>query len=121
MKRRLIGWLVLVPLALVLVLFALANRHVVAVNFDPVTPDSPIVPALQVPLYAVVYAMLLIGIILGGFATWLTQGKHRKAKRQLKKKADKLGREVEELRRPKPAGKAPGKGLNPTDDLLEIE
>ena len=38
MVNRIVGWVVLVPLCLGLIVFALANRHFVVVNFNPFAP-----------------------------------------------------------------------------------
>jgi uncharacterized integral membrane protein len=35
MVRRIVGWIVLVPLCALLVIFALANREPVILNFNP--------------------------------------------------------------------------------------
>ena len=120
MTKRLVGWFLLLPFAVVLVLFALANRQVVVVGLDPFGLNAPWLPSFEMPLFAVVYAMLLIGVLLGGTATWLTQGRQRRERRQYRKKAERLGRELDDVRRP--SGQASGrKGLPATDDLLELE
>ena len=35
MVNKIVGWVVLVPICLALVVFALANRHFVVINFNP--------------------------------------------------------------------------------------
>ena len=51
MLRRIVGWVVLVPLCLVLVVFALANRQLVVVNFNPFVPSEALsTPGVGVPL-----------------------------------------------------------------------
>ncbi|MCF6302259.1 MAG: LapA family protein [Devosiaceae bacterium] len=90
MTKRLIGLLVLAPLSLLLVLFALANRHMVAVRFDPLMSEPALVGSVQVPLFIVIYAMLIIGIFLGGVATWFAQGELRQQKRHLKKQVHQM-------------------------------
>jgi uncharacterized integral membrane protein len=86
-----------VPLALLLVLFAVANRQSVRLSLDPVSRDAPLY-AFDVPLFAIVLATLALGILVGGAATWLAQGKNRKAKRQLGKEAARLRSEAATLR-----------------------
>ncbi len=90
MTKRLIGLLVLAPLSLLLVLFALANRHMIAVKFDPLMSEPALVGHVEVPLFVVIYAMLIIGILLGGIATWFAQGEHRQQKRHLKKQVHQM-------------------------------
>ncbi len=120
MTKRLIGWFVLVPLSVLLVLFALANRQVVHVGLDPFGREPALLPGFDIPLFGVIYAMLLAGVLLGGLAVWLTQGRHRRERRQFRREAERLGRELDGARRQN--GSQTGtKGLPATDDLLEID
>lgn len=89
--------LVLVPVALIIVLFSVANRAPVRVSLDPVSRDVPAL-AFDLPLFAVVLAAIALGILIGGFASWLAQGKHRKAARVNRREADKLRNEAQSLR-----------------------
>ncbi|HEV7327169.1 MAG TPA: LapA family protein [Bosea sp. (in: a-proteobacteria)] len=89
--------LVLVPVALIVVLFSVANRAPVRVSLDPISRDAPAL-ALDLPLFAVILAAVAIGILIGGFASWLAQGKHRKAARVNRREADKLRNEAQSLR-----------------------
>ncbi len=89
--------LILVPIALAVVLFAVANRAPVRVSFDPVSRDAPQF-AYDVPLFAVVLAALAVGVLIGGFAAWLAQGKHRKAARRNRREAEALRAETQMLR-----------------------
>jgi uncharacterized integral membrane protein len=95
--RALLKALVIVPLALGIILFAVANRHVVRLSLDPLSRDAPLY-TFDAPLFLVVLAALALGILVGGAAAWLAQGKHRRAKRLLAKEADKLRAEAEALR-----------------------
>ncbi len=117
MVKKIVGWLVLVPLSAVLVLFALANRHLVAVNFNPfvtTTPDPA--PGYGVPLFVVLYAMLLIGVLAGGIATWFAQGHHRRREKHWRRETQQLSEEIERMRRR--YGEA--RPANELDDLLEL-
>jgi uncharacterized integral membrane protein len=89
--------LVLVPIALIVVLFSVANRAPVRVSLDPISRDAPAL-ALDLPLFAVILAAIALGILIGGFASWLAQGKHRKAARVNRREADKLRNEAQSLR-----------------------
>jgi len=90
MTKRLVGWFVLLPLCLVLAVFALANRHTIEVRFDPLSTANPLVGPIEVPLFLVIYAMLIAGIVLGGLATWFTQGRQRREKRRWRRRATEL-------------------------------
>jgi uncharacterized integral membrane protein len=95
--RALLKALVLVPLALALVLFCVANRKPVTLSFDPVSRDIPAI-AYDLPLFALVLTALFCGILIGGFATWLSQGRNRKMARVYKKETQRLQSEADTLR-----------------------
>jgi len=80
MIRKLVAALVLIPLAIVIVLLALANRQRVVVSLDPLLSDPPAL-ALRQPLFLVILATLTVGVIVGGAAAWLRQARWRRAAR----------------------------------------
>lgn len=91
--------LFLIPVALIGVGFALANRHLVTLDFDPFKPDEPTVVAFAAPLYLVVFVSIIFGVVLGGFASWLAQGRHRRAARYARNEASRLRDELESASR----------------------
>ena len=100
MLRRIVGWVVLVPLCLVLIVFALANRQLVVVNFNPFVPSEALsTPGVGVPLFLVLFTVLLFGVVLGGVATWFAQAPHRRDERTWRREAERLNREVDAIRR----------------------
>jgi uncharacterized integral membrane protein len=100
MIKRIVGWFVLVPLCAVLIIFALANRQLVVVNFNPfVSPQELAEPGFGVPLFLVIFAVLLAGVLLGGVATWFTQRPHRRDERTYRRENERLYRELDEARR----------------------
>ena len=100
MLRRIVGWVVLVPLCLVLIVFALANRQLVVVNFNPLVPSEALsTPGVGVPLFLVLFTVLLFGVVLGGIATWFAQAPHRRDERSFKRETERLSREVDAMRR----------------------
>ena len=82
MFRKIISWIVILPPVVVLVAFAIANRHTVTVSFDPFSATAPAYAA-TLPLFAMIFAVLILGVIAGGFAAWLEQGKWRRKARRL--------------------------------------
>ncbi|MFD1253791.1 MULTISPECIES: lipopolysaccharide assembly protein LapA domain-containing protein [Devosia] len=120
MVKKIIGWLVLVPLCLALIAFALANRHLVAVNLNPFAAPAQLDPATGygIPLFVVLYIVLLIGVLMGGIATWFAQSEHRRRERHWRKETQILTTEVETLRRR--SGERPASPANDLDDLLEL-
>lgn len=119
MVNKIVGWLVLVPLCAVLIVFALANRQFVIVNFNPFAPvDQLVAPGYGVPLFVVLYLVLLIGVLLGGIATWFAQGQHRQRERHWRRECNHLNGELSALRKSQ-GQTAPGP-MADVDDLLEL-
>jgi uncharacterized integral membrane protein len=81
MRKFLVTWLVVIPLSLIFVIFAVANRHLVTVSFDPFNSTDPSV-AIKLPLFVVIIAVAILGVLAGGTATWLRQRHWRRAARQ---------------------------------------
>jgi uncharacterized integral membrane protein len=67
--------------ALLLIVFAVANRHPVTVSFDPISPGDPIL-SVSLPLWIVVFVGIFFGLVAGWTAAWVNQGRWRRAARQ---------------------------------------
>lgn len=119
MAKKIVGWLVLVPLCGLLIAFALANRQLVALNINPfaATPDTT-AAGYGVPMFVVLYVVLLIGVLLGGIASWFAQAHHRRGERHWRREAQHANSELETLRRQ--SGQAPSAPHSEVDDLLEL-
>ena len=70
--RRLARYLVFLPVALVVIVLSVANRAPVSFSLDPFNPEQPAF-SVQLPLYWLIFAVLAVGIVVGGLATWLGQ------------------------------------------------
>jgi uncharacterized integral membrane protein len=95
--RKFLTGLVLVPLGLVFIVFAVANRHLVTVSFDPFNSRDPSV-AVTLPLFVVIIAMAIAGVVAGGSATWFRQRHWRRAARQHEADAHQARAQLAELR-----------------------
>jgi len=92
--KRLFQWLILVPVGIVLVSLAVANRHSVNLALDPFSPEQPALD-FSVPLYVVMFGSLLTGILIGGFMAWMKQGRHRRTAREKRYEARKWRNEAD--------------------------
>lgn len=92
-----IKYLVLAPLVIIIALIAVANRAPVTFSLDPFAAGAPSV-GFSAPLYVVLLGALAIGVAVGGVASWLVQGKHRRAARANRKKLERLEAETLKLR-----------------------
>ncbi len=106
--------LVLVPIAVVILAFAIANRHGVTVSFDPLSSVDASGATVTLPLFVILFLALIVGVILGGVATWLTQGHYRRRARAARDEAENW-REEARRARAQPAGTASGRALARTD------
>lgn len=87
----------------ILLAFAFANRQWVTVSFDPLSAPGNAAFALEVPLFVVVIASAMLGVVAGAVATWVSQGRHRRAARQSRVEADRLRAEAQQLKATRPA------------------
>jgi uncharacterized integral membrane protein len=87
--------LVLAPIAALLLIFAFANRHMVTVSFDPFVEGDIAAFAITAPLFLILILAMMLGVVAGGAATWLAQGKYRKAARQNRAEAERLRNEAQ--------------------------
>ncbi len=81
MLNRLLLIVVFVPLAIVLIVLAVANRELVAFTLDPFHPGNPAL-TLTLPLFVYLFLALLVGVVIGSTATWVRQGRFRRLARQ---------------------------------------
>jgi uncharacterized integral membrane protein len=98
MLRKIVTAVILVPLAIVIVGFAVANRQAVTISFDPFNASHP-AASLTLPLFVVIILLVILGVIIGGAAAWLKQHKWRAAARRAETRNHDLSAEVARLRR----------------------
>ena len=95
--RKFFSTLFAILLALIFVIFAVANRHFVTVSFDPFDSTDPSV-AIRLPLFVVIILVAIVGVVAGGSATWFRQRRWRRAARQHEGDARAARAELADLR-----------------------
>ena len=95
--RKFFSALVLIPLGLILTVFAVANRHLVTVSFYPFNSSDPSV-AVRMPLFVVIVAAAIIGVAAGGCATWFRQRHWRRSARRYEADARAARSQLADLR-----------------------
>jgi uncharacterized integral membrane protein len=95
--RKFFTALIVIPLGLLFVVFAVANRHFVTVSFDPFNTRDPSV-GVTMPLFAVIIIVAILGVVAGGTATWFRQRHWRRAARQHEADAKLAHAQLAELR-----------------------
>jgi uncharacterized integral membrane protein len=82
MIRKIAAIVILVPLVLLIMTFAVANRAPVTVSLDPLGAQPPMFSATS-PLFVILLIVLTAGVIIGGVAAWARQSKWRRRARRL--------------------------------------
>ena len=95
---RFLKYLVLAIIAILLLMFTFANRQLVLVSFDPFGTEVDRAVAIEAPLFAVAIVFTMIGVVAGAFATWLSQGRYRRASRQNRAEAVKWRSQAEAMK-----------------------
>jgi uncharacterized integral membrane protein len=96
-KRKFLTAVIAVPLFVVFVVFAVANRHDVTVSFDPFAASDPAL-GVAMPLFALILAVAILGVITGSVATWIGQHHWRRAARQHRAEAEATKAELASLK-----------------------
>ncbi|WP_319530519.1 LapA family protein [uncultured Cohaesibacter sp.] len=110
--KRLLQLLILLPVGIVLVSLAVANRHDVKLALDPFSPEQPALD-FSVPLYFIIFGALLVGILIGGFMAWVKQGRHRRTAREKRYEAQKWRNEADRQQKRMEKLVSDGKGQLP--------
>ena len=103
--------LIAIPVAVVLLAFAIANRQVISVSFDPFTDPAASSAVVTAPLFVLLFLALIVGTFLGGIATWITQGANRRRARLARDDAERWRDEVRRLREAPPVVVPAGRTL----------
>lgn len=127
MIKRVLSYVLLIPLAVALVAIGVVNTQVVELVLDPFRPDAPAI-SISLPFYAYLFAALVAGILIGSFATWRSQAPwRREARRRTAEarrwhgEADRLTRERDRmLKEQADAGLATGYSNPPASGLKQI-
>ncbi|HLI99744.1 MAG TPA: lipopolysaccharide assembly protein LapA domain-containing protein [Bradyrhizobium sp.] len=95
--RKFLNAAVMIPVGLILIVFAVANRHWVTVSFDPFNSSDPAL-GVSLPLFMIIIAALILGVVAGGCATWFNQRRWRRAARQYEAETRRLSAQLTDWR-----------------------
>ena len=98
MLQRILRWTVGLPIAIIVVSFAIANRQWITVSFDPFSKDAPFA-AIDMPLWALFFCGVFFGLIAGWIACWFAQSKWRRSAKDTRKELVRTQAESTQLRR----------------------
>jgi hypothetical protein len=101
--RKLILAFVVVPLGIVLIALAVVNREPATLLLNPFGGAEPNL-TLEAPFFLFLLGAFALGLIVGGMASWLNQGKWRRTAREeareardWRRQANRLEKELESL------------------------
>jgi hypothetical protein len=89
--------LILLPIALLVVLLAVANRGPTVLSFDPFSKGQPEL-SITLPLFALILGSVALGVLLGGIGSWLAAGRQRRERRMSAREINRLKAEADRLR-----------------------
>lgn len=89
---------IVLPIGLLLLLFAIANRHIVTVSFDPFPGGDIDGPSITAPLFLVQMLAGIAGLLIGGCVVWMRQGRWRRDARTARADANAARAEADRLR-----------------------
>jgi uncharacterized integral membrane protein len=112
---RYLRLLVLLPLGVAIIALALLNRSAVKLTYWPEQFGGEL--SFTAPLFAALIAALMVGVVIGSLATWLTQGSHRRAERQYRREAERLKTEAERLKSMQPKDLQPNTLFSTASEL----
>lgn len=81
---KLLSWIILLPIAAVIIVFAVVNREMTSLSLWPLPFE------VDLPLFSVIFGGTLVGVLWGGVAAWSAAGTTRS-------KARERAREIQQL------------------------
>lgn len=79
--RKFVGLAIYLPIAIILIALAVANRAWVPFTIDPFNPGNPAL-TFEAPLFVLLFLTMILGMFLGSIATWMRQAPYRKMARE---------------------------------------
>lgn len=95
--RKFLTYLILVPIGVVFLVFAIANRQLVTLTLDPFG-SGDISNGVALPLFIIIIGVGVLGVIVGGATTWFQQRHWRRAARNYEAEAHQARAELATLR-----------------------
>jgi uncharacterized integral membrane protein len=94
---RTLKLLILILLAAALIVLGVANMNPVDLHLLPAAVATPETTIAQVPLTAILFGAVTIGIVVGFLLEWLREAKHRRLAAEKKREVGRLRSEIARL------------------------
>lgn len=79
---KVLFWIVVLPTALAVIVFAVNNRQAVEID------TWPLPYMIEMPIFAVALIGVFVGFLWGGFVAWVGAGKTRRRARELMRRVE---------------------------------
>jgi uncharacterized integral membrane protein len=80
---KLLYWLIALPIGLILIVFSVSNRGGVVVSFSPLPFE------MSIPVFLLVFAVFVVGVLVGGLLGWMGgHGARRRARERKRRIAE---------------------------------
>jgi uncharacterized protein YneF (UPF0154 family) len=70
--KKILRWVVVIPVGALIVLFLIANRKLVALSLDPFSTDAPAIATPALPLWIWLILALFVGFFMGAAGMWVS-------------------------------------------------
>ncbi|WP_105381259.1 lipopolysaccharide assembly protein LapA domain-containing protein [Neorhizobium alkalisoli] len=78
--KKILSLVIFVPLGIILIVLAVANRQTVTLALNPFRPEDSVL-SVSAPFFLFLLLAVLLGMLIGAAVTWWSQGRHRKQAR----------------------------------------
>lgn len=89
--KRILSWIIMIPFAVVVIVFSAVNRELVTLNLWPFPHE------ITVPTFTLVLAVFIVGFLWGGAVAWVSAGSQRRRARNAQWRAETAERELRSL------------------------
>jgi uncharacterized membrane protein YciS (DUF1049 family) len=91
--QNFLRWVVGLPIAVIVVAFAIANRVPTIVSFDPFSRENSMM-SVEMPLWALFFVGAFLGLIAGWITCWFAQGKWRRSAKDARRELSRMQAEA---------------------------
>ncbi len=89
--KRILSWIIMIPFALVVIIFSAVNRELVTLDLWPLPHE------VTVPVFTLVLAVFIFGFLWGAGVAWVSAGSNRRRARNAQWRAETAERELRSL------------------------
>ncbi len=75
--RRIVRIFLVFPAVVVLAALGVVNDQPISLVLDPFQPANPAISVRPLPFYLYFFGALILGVVVGGVATWMTRARWR--------------------------------------------